>query len=177
MVNSSESLLLRPYEVTCFNCLFPNLWASVLKESSISHLCWVLSAWKVALWGRSPLEIVANSHPTSFSAKFHACLIDAQKECNYFQDASLHPWSPKLQLLRLTSAPVPGYIPNLTVFLSGSSLPVLTGPKVKVKVEVARSCPTVSDPMDCSLPGSSVHGIFQARVLEWGASAFSKDLP
>ena len=39
--------------------------------------------------------------------------------------------------------------------------------------EVAQSCPTVSDPMDCSLPGSSIHGIFQARVLEWGAIAFS----
>ena len=40
--------------------------------------------------------------------------------------------------------------------------------------EVAQSCLTLSDPMDCSLPGSSVHGIFQARVLEWGAIAFSK---
>ena len=39
--------------------------------------------------------------------------------------------------------------------------------------EVAQSCPTLSDPMDCSLPGFSVHGIFQARVLEWGAIAFS----
>ena len=39
--------------------------------------------------------------------------------------------------------------------------------------EVAQSCPTLSDPMDCSLPGSCVHGIFQARVLEWGAIAFS----
>ena len=39
--------------------------------------------------------------------------------------------------------------------------------------EVAQSCPTFSDPMDCSLPGSSIHGIFQARVLEWGAIAFS----
>ena len=37
--------------------------------------------------------------------------------------------------------------------------------------EVAQSCPTLRDPMDCSLPGSSVHGIFQARVLEWGAIA------
>ena len=43
----------------------------------------------------------------------------------------------------------------------------------KVKSEVAQSCLTLSDPMDCSLPGSSVHGIFQARVLEWGAIAFS----
>ena len=42
--------------------------------------------------------------------------------------------------------------------------------------EVAQSCPTLSDPMDCSLPGSSVHGIFQARVLEWAASAFSEEI-
>ena len=42
--------------------------------------------------------------------------------------------------------------------------------------EVAQLCPTVSDPMDCSPPGSSVHGIFQARVLEWGAIAFSDKL-
>ena len=39
--------------------------------------------------------------------------------------------------------------------------------------EVAQSCPTLSDPMDCSLPGSSIHGIFQVRVLKWGAIAFS----
>ena len=45
--------------------------------------------------------------------------------------------------------------------------------KVKSESEVTQSCPTLSDPMDCSLPGSSVHGIFQARVLEWGAIAFS----
>ena len=45
--------------------------------------------------------------------------------------------------------------------------------KVKSESEVAQSSPTLSDPMDCSLPGSSVHGIFQARVLEWGAIAFS----
>ena len=45
--------------------------------------------------------------------------------------------------------------------------------KVESESEVAQSCPTLSDPMDCSLPGSSIHGIFQARVLEWGAIAFS----
>src|SRR5574341_732385 len=45
--------------------------------------------------------------------------------------------------------------------------------KVKSESEVAQWCPTPSDPMDCSLPGSSIHGIFQARVLEWGAIAFS----
>ena len=46
--------------------------------------------------------------------------------------------------------------------------------KVKSESEVAQLCLTLSDPMDCSPPGSSVHGIFQARVLEWGAIAFSK---
>ena len=45
--------------------------------------------------------------------------------------------------------------------------------KVKSESEVAQSCLTLCDPMDCSLPGSSIHGIFQARVLEWGAIAFS----
>ena len=45
--------------------------------------------------------------------------------------------------------------------------------KVKSESEVAQSCPTLSDSF-CSLPGSSIHGIFQARVLEWGAIAFSK---
>ena len=48
--------------------------------------------------------------------------------------------------------------------------------KVKSEREVAQSCLTLSDPMVCSLPGSSVHGIFQARVLEWGAIAFSEEL-
>ena len=45
--------------------------------------------------------------------------------------------------------------------------------KLKSESEVTQSCLTLSDPMDCSLPGSSIHGIFQARVLEWGVIAFS----
>ena len=48
-------------------------------------------------------------------------------------------------------------------------------PAIEVKWnEVTQSCPTLCDPMDCSLPGSSIHGIFQARVLEWGAMSFSR---
>ena len=46
--------------------------------------------------------------------------------------------------------------------------------KVRSESEVAQSCPTLLGPMDCSLPGSSVHGISQARVLEWGAITFSE---
>ena len=45
--------------------------------------------------------------------------------------------------------------------------------KLKSEIEVAQLCPTLSDPMDCSPQGSSIHGIFQARVLEWSAIAFS----
>ena len=45
--------------------------------------------------------------------------------------------------------------------------------KVKSESEVTQSYPTLSNPMDCGLPGSSIHGIYQARVLEWGAIAFS----
>ena len=47
--------------------------------------------------------------------------------------------------------------------------------KVKSQSEVAQSCPSLRDPMDCSRPGSSLHGIFQASVLEWGAIAFSEE--
>ena len=47
--------------------------------------------------------------------------------------------------------------------------------KVESESEVSQSCLTLSDPMDCSLPGSSIHGTFQATVLEWGAIAFSHE--
>ena len=48
--------------------------------------------------------------------------------------------------------------------------------KVKSESDVTQSCLTLSDPVDCSLPDSSIHGIFQARVLEWGAIAFSRNV-
>ena len=47
--------------------------------------------------------------------------------------------------------------------------------KLKSESEVAQSCPTLCDPMDCSPPGSSVHGILQARILEWVAISFSRE--
>ena len=69
-------------------------------------------------------------------------------------------------------------INNLTLHLKQLEKEEMKNPRVsrrKVKSEsvVTQSCPTLSNPMDCSPPGSSIHGIFQARVLEWGATAFS----
>ena len=75
------------------------------------------------------------------------------------------------QRRQLTSLPGPWDSPGKNTGVGCHFL--LQCRKVKSQSEVAQSCPTLSDPMDCSLPGSSVHGIFQARVLEWGAIAFS----
>ena len=78
-----------------------------------------------------------------------------------------HRWQP-------TRLPCPWDSPGKNTGVSCHCL--LQCMKVKSESEIAQSCPTLSDPMDCSLPGSSVHGIFQARVLEWGAIAFSESL-
>ena len=76
-------------------------------------------------------------------------------------------------------SPVPGILQARTLEWVAISFSNAWKWKVKVKSEseVAQSCPTLSDPMDYSLPGSSIHGIFQARVLEWGAIAFSNPSP
>ena len=72
-------------------------------------------------------------------------------------------------------SPVPGILQARTLEWVAISFSNAGKWKVKVKSEseVAQSCPTLSEPMDCSLPDSSIHGIVQARVLEWGAIAFS----
>ena len=75
-----------------------------------------------------------------------------------------HRWQP-------TRLPCPWDSPGKTTGVGCHAL--LQYMKVKSASEVAQSCLTLHDPMDCSPPGSSVHGIFQARVLEWGAIAFS----
>ena len=64
------------------------------------------------------------------------------------------------------------YADDITLMAESEELKSLLM-KVKRESEIAQSCPTLIDPMDCSLPGASIHGIFQARVLEWGAIAFS----
>ena len=68
-------------------------------------------------------------------------------------------------------SPVPAVLPGKDTGMGCHFL--LQCMKVKSECEVTQSCPTLHDPMDCSLPGSFIHGIFQARVLEWGAIAFS----
>ena len=70
-----------------------------------------------------------------------------------------------------TRLPCPWYSPGKNTGVGCHFL--LQCMNVKSESEVARSCPTPSDPMDRSLPGSSIHGVFHARVLEWGATAFS----
>ena len=73
-----------------------------------------------------------------------------------------------------TSLPHPWDSPGTNTGVGYHFLP--QSMKVKSESEVVQSCPTLRDPMDCSLPGSSIQGIFQARVLEWGAITFSKVL-
>ena len=63
---------------------------------------------------------------------------------------------------------------NFSVILGWQNSGIWSKNKVKWVSEVSQSCPTLCDPMDCSLPGSSLHGILQARVLEWVAIAFSR---
>ena len=75
--------------------------------------------------------------------------------------------------------PSPGNLPDLGVKSGSPALQVDSlpskPPKKKKKEEVAQLCSTLCDPTDCSLPGSSIHGIFQARVLEWVAVSFSRE--
>ena len=80
--------------------------------------------------------------------------------------------SVRLHRRQATRLPRPWHSPGKNIGVGCHFL--LQCMKVKSESEVAQSCPTLSDPMDCRLPGSSIHGIFQARVLEWGAIAFSR---
>src|SRR5574341_1042639 len=79
--------------------------------------------------------------------------------------------SVQLHRRQLTRLPRPRDSPGKNIGVGCHCL--LQCMKVKRESEVTQLCLTLRDPMDCSLPGSSVHGIFQARVLEWGATAFS----
>ena len=100
-----------------------------------------------------------------FKYKFGIHMNAAAKSLQFMSDSvRLHRWQPT-RLLCLWDSPGK----NTGV---GCHFP-LQCMKVKSESEVAQSCPTLSDPMDCSLPGSSVHGILQERTLEWVAISFS----
>ena len=91
--------------------------------------------------------------------------------CCCCQVASVVPYSVRPHRRQPTRLPRPWDSPGTNT--GGGFHVLLQCTKVKSQSEIAKSCWTLSDPMDCSLPDSSVHGIFQARVLEWGAIAFS----
>ena len=121
------------------------MWANSLAQTSLT--CTILEATK-------PLP----SFPT---AGCHCC-------CSV---ASVVSDSSRPHRLQPTRLPRPWDSPGKNTGVGCNCL--LQCMKVKSEREVTQSCPTLHDPMDCSPPGSSVHGIFQARVLEWVAIAFS----
>ena len=93
------------------------------------------------------------------------------QHCCHNQVASVVSDSVRPHGLQPTRLPRPWDSPGKNTGVGCHFLPQYM--KVESESEVTQSCPTLSDPMDCSLPGSSIHGIFQATVLEWGAIAFS----
>ena len=137
-----------------------------ISESSLGHLQGShhvaqkrnTISWSSASWN-------AASKPSLFSV---SCGISASgggcvSVCCESKDATPAAWSsPSPQSLE--------YMINL----SWNCDPAVTSAKVKSENEVTQSCPTHCSPMDCSLPGSSVHGILQARILEWVAISFSR---
>ena len=109
---------------------------------------------------------LSNSYPLSRWCYQHCCC------CCCCQVASVVSNSVRPHGLQPTRLPHPWDSPGKNTGVGCHFL--LQCMKVESESEVAQSCLTPSDPVDCSLPGSSNHGIFQARVLEWGATAFSR---
>ena len=119
---------------------------------------------KASILRRSAFFTVQLSHPYMTTGKTIALTAAAAKSLQSCLTVRPHRWQP-------TRLPRPWDFPGKNSGVGCHFL--LQCMKVKSEREVAQSYPTHSDPMDCSLPGSSVHGIFQAGVLEWGAIAFS----
>ena len=116
----------------------------------------------LGVWGLSP-STTRKPPCLSFSRSCYCCC------CWVTSVVSDSVWPHRRQPMRL---PCPWDSPGKSTGVGCHFL--LQCRKEKSESEVTQSCPTLSDPMDCSSPGSSVHGIFQARVLEWGAIAFSE---
>ena len=119
--------------------------------------------------GRSPGE--ENGTPLQYSCLENPMDGGACCCCCLCQVASVVSDSVRPPRRQLTRLPCPWDSPGKNTGVGCHFL--LQCMKVKSESEVAQSCPTLSDSMDCSPSGSSIHGIFQARVLEWGAIAFS----
>ena len=121
-------------------------------------------------------EAVAATDPRSLASHLRplaAGWLMASPQCSDAPPAKSRPSCPTVRPHRRqpTRLPRPWDSPGKNTGVGSHFL--LQCMKVKSESEVAQSCPTLRDPTDCSLPGSSVHGILQARALEWGAIAFS----
>ena len=127
----------------------------------------LMQSWKWKLWRYRRalvigLQILSHNHIFTSSNKSCCCCLVISVMSDSVRP---HRWQP-------TRLPRPWDSPGKNTGVGCHFL--LQCMKVKSQSEVAKSCLTLHDPMDCSLPGSSVHGIFQARVLQWGAIAFSE---
>ena len=168
-----------------FDLHFMFSWASLVAQLVKDHLqCrrpgfkpWVRKIPWIRKWQPTPVFLPGESHEQRSLA---GCSPWGHKELDMTKHTHTHThtlnllpvsdsvWPHRWQPTRL---PRPWDSPGKNTRVGCHFL--LQCMKVKRESEVAQSRPTLSDPMDCSLPGSSVHGIFQARVLEWGAIAFS----
>ena len=142
-----------------------------LERCPLFDLLW--SAWEMSwqLWVCHVARVLYNEHIMgpevywkSYFLPSWACCCSAAVTSVVSNSVWPHRWQP-------TRLPHPWNSPGKNTGVGCHFL--LQNMKVKSESEVAQSCLTLSDPMDCSLPGSSVHGIFQARVLEWAAIASS----
>ena len=134
----------------------------------LNSVCYIMENWlELTLsWIFSICSIMTN--------KIQSDLNHSQYICSYATAAKLLQSCPTLRPHRqqLTRLHRPWDSPGKNTGVGCHFL--LQCMKVKSENEVTQSCLTLRDPMDCNLPGSSIHGIFQARVLEWGAIAFSE---
>ena len=116
---------------------------------------------------------IASSHPIFW---LHLLLLPSifPSIKDFSNESVLSIWWPKYWSFSFSISPSNEYLGLIFLKINWFDLLAVQGTLRSSYLEVAQSCPTLCDPMDCSLPGSSVHGIFQARVLEWVAISFSR---
>ena len=146
---------------------FSNAWKWKLKVKSLSHVWLFTTPWTAAHQAPLSMEFSRQEY-------WSGVPLPSPWICTAAKSLQSCPTLVRPHRRQPTRLPHPWDSPGKNTGVDCHFL--LQGMKVKSESEVAQSCPTLRDPMDCSLPGSSVHGIFQARVLEWGAIAFSMDM-